>query len=96
LVEAGDLVGHFGARRQKQNRYRVAVRAQFAHYIQATAAGQHEIEDEQVVARRQCPAESGAAVVLDINLVVLGFEPTADEAGDLLLIFDDEDVHRFQ
>ena len=92
-VEAGDLVGHSGARGQQQNRHGVAARAQLAHDVQAIAPRQHHVEDHHVVARRQGLAQAGHAVVRDVDLVVLGFEPAADEAGDLLLILDDQDAH---
>ena len=93
-VEAGDLVGHAGARRQQQDRHLPAARAQLAQDGEPVAPRQHDVEDEQVVLALERAGESRLAVVRDVDLVVLGLQPALDEARHLLLVLDDQDAHR--
>jgi hypothetical protein len=61
--------------------------------IEAGQRGQHEIDDDQVVARGERHLKAFRPVLAQIHGVALLFKRALDEAADFRFVFDDKDTH---
>ena len=93
-VEAGHAILERVARRQHQHRRLVAALAQRSENLQAVAARQHEIEQDDVERLGVQPEERAFAGVLDRDVVAFAVQPFPQGVGDLLFVLDDEDPRR--
>jgi hypothetical protein len=62
-------------------------------HLQARQRGQHEINDDQVVARGERHLKAFSPVFTQIDGVALLFKCALDEAADFRFVFDHEDTH---
>src|SRR4051812_12259131 len=85
--QAIDLL-HLGGHHHDGN---VGEGAQLAAHLQAVAAGQHEIEQDQVRRIRPYPAHHLGTVGDAMRLVALRLQVVRLERGELRLVFHDED-----
>ena len=91
-VEALDAVGDLAAGGEHED---AAVEALLAHFLaegEAVEAGEHDVEDEEVVAVVGGGAEavgSGGGVG---DVVALGGEEVGDDEGDIGFVFNEQDV----
>ena len=70
------------------------LRSDVAQHLEPGSAGQHQIEHDRVVVDRARLLAGAVAVVQHIDGVAFLLEPGLDEAGDLPIVFNDEDAHR--
>src|SRR5205807_8793691 len=93
-VETRNLVGDGVARGEEQHRGRHLFVAGRLEDRKDVSAGQHHVEDDQVVGEaRQEAVEGFGAVLRDLDGVALFLEALADEARDLALVLDDQYPH---
>ena len=79
---------------QHEHRGRPIRGAQRAHDRQAVEPGEHPIDDDHVVAGVEGEQQPFLPVAGVVDHVPRLFEPLADEAGGLRIVFDEEDAHR--
>src|SRR5207244_3497025 len=93
-VETRDLVGDGVASGEEQHRGRHLFVAERLEDRQAVTAGQHHVEDDEVVGKaRQEAVEGVGAVLRDLDRVAFFLEALADEVRDLALVLDDQYPH---
>ena len=95
-LESVDPVVDAGKVGQKEHRRRHALRPHQRDDGQAVELRQHAVKDEHIEAIARGPLESLAPVTRDRRLVPACFEPRRDEAGGLLIVFDNQDLHRVE
>lgn len=92
-VEAGYPVLQRATGGEHQDGHRVLVPPQVARDIHPMHIGQHQVKNNQVVRRDVGQGERVPTSVDDVHCIPFLFEPAFESAGDLRLIFDQEQSH---
>ena len=92
-VEAFEALVEFGAGGEHDDRDGVVPLAQLAQDAQAVPPRQHDVEHDHIVALAGRQLVGADAVGGEVHGVALFLEGLADEAGDLLFIFRDQNAH---
>ena len=86
-LEPDDLVKLGVAGGKEQHRH-VALGADAPAYLVAVDAGEHDVEDDQVVFLAECHLDGGVARIGDVHLVAFFGEVVAHEVRDRRLVVD--------
>ena len=93
-VQAFDALGDFRARGQQQHRSGDTPLTQLAQHAQAIAAGEHNVEDDNVEGAEFDRGRNGFAIMKHVHGETFGLERFAYERGSLLFVFDNQNAHR--
>ena len=93
-VEAGDAVMDLTARGEHDDRRLNAVLAEPAADLHAVLLGNHEIEDDGVIARRFGKLLGPLTVGRDVDGIALVLQELLEQRRELALVLDKEEVHR--
>ena len=94
-VETGDPVAHGAARREHQDRHRVAVGADTACDLEPVDHGQHHVEHDGIGGGVHESGQPLRAVLCHDQLVALALEGPHQRVAHGGLVLDDQDSHRF-
>ena len=98
-LEAAQHVVGVRAGGQQHHRHELPRRAQPPHHLEAVEAGQHDVEQDDIEPARAGGGPDEAlqghlAVLLHLGGEALRLEVQLEAAGQVLLVFDDEDAAR--
>jgi hypothetical protein len=93
-LQAEHAVELGGLGRRHQDRHVARPGAQALADLQAVQAGQHQVEDHQVVGLRLSLRQASGAVEGEADLATQVGQVQADQLGDVAVVFDDEDAAR--
>ena len=92
-IQSGNAILNRAARREHQNRRRLAAPANLSRHGRAVGAGQHVVEDDRIVRVYGRGVDRVRAVVHEVDGIGLLTQPAGERWPELRVVFGEQEAH---